>query len=437
MLPLVQFRKARKIREKEYRRKVFVIQAFFRGNTNRLTSQLAKRLLRNRKSASLSAYALRLFANVDAIDFSYKPYADVNDNVKLEKYDLASRPELLYQCPGIRQNTALFESALEKNCVLCLGRKGFGPEDCMLLCTVLRHPLCKTQRLVFDGVDGRGATFEFDLIQAVGKAVSLRSIVIAGGMWRPDFLVALFETVQKVNPRVVEVIVEDLRLCCMSPLEVVGVSSSSGKLVSDFFNYSVPGLRVLSLHGVGLADDHISDLVTGLSVNSSITNVVLSKNLIEDGGFCGIVKAISSNRRSLVAEIDLAWNIITGLDWRLIESLKKYSNPVFGKTLKVSLQHNHIRFYIDVGDEFRDDLLLVYDIDPSFAGPKPTSKRKRRHAQRVPGIEHSKSAALLSPVKPPAQVVNKKMKVKFKSKPIIKQGGQTGAGLFASSTSQF
>jgi hypothetical protein len=431
------------------RRKVFVLQAFFRGNTNRLTSKLALKLLRKRRLVAISTYTNNVFADIDTLDFAYKPFpVCLQSNVA--KIELTSRPDLFFQTPGIRQNTPLFESALEKLCVVCLGGRGFGPDDCMLLCTVLRHPLCRTKRIVFEDVDGRHSNFEFDLIQSMGKCVSLRSVVITGGIWNPSFFTSLFDTVQKNNPRIVEVLVESLAACRMAPPELAAVGAGGGKLVADFFNYSVPGLRSLSLHGVGLQDAHLGDLITGLGVNSSITNVILSMNLIEDAGFTGIIKAISSNKRSLVSEVDLCWNLITGLDPALAVVLKKYKNPVFGKTLNIPLQHNHIRFYIDAGDEFRDDLLLTYEIDLSCAGQKKSRKPKRQQQQqqqhrRATGIEHSKSAAdMLSPVKPPAHQKNQqsnKTKIKFKSKPLAAQRTHTHTGGIPpasfSSTAQF
>lgn len=385
---------------------------------------MALALLRNRKPLSRSLYTNLIFAHPDEIDFSYKPYSRSVENVSSRSMSLMSRSELFYRSPGIRQNTALFEVSLERECVVCLGDNQFNHEDCMLLCSVLRHPLCKTKRVIFQNVDGRHSTFEFDLIQSIGKSVSLRSVIITEGMWHPNFFVALFETVQKINPRIVEVAIENLDMCKISPPELYSIGSYSGKLVSDFFNYSVPGIRCLSLHGVGLRDCHLEDLIAGLSVNSSITTVSLSKNLIEDGGLCGIVRAISRNRRSMVSEIDLSWNLITGLDSTLTGALRSYNNPVFGRLLSISLYYNHIRFSVDIGDEFRNDLQLLYDIDPRYAGLKsPVRGKSGRIVKKHSGLESSKSATnILSPVNLPMHQSydrkNKQIKVKFKSKPL-------------------
>lgn len=430
-------RKAKKAKEREYRRKVFVVQAFFRGNSNRLSSQLASRLLRKRKLVQASSYTNYVLSNLDVLDFSYKPFSFPNYHVKIDKPDLSKRRDLLYHSPGIRQNTPLFETALDNRCVICLGKMDFGPEDCMLLCTVLRHPLCKTQRLVFDGVDGCHSTFDFDLIQAIAKSVSLRSVIIIGGTWNPGFFVSLYDAVQKVNPRIVEVLTEDQQLSRMAPSELFDLSASAGKLVADFFNYSIPGLRTISLHGIGLTDTHLRDLIAGLSVNSSITTIILSNNMIEDPGFCGILKALSSNRRSLVSTIDLSWNLITGVDAALVRSIKNYKNPVFGNVLNIFLCNNYIRFHVDIGDEFRDDLVLEYDIDSSNVSKKiaPSMHKKNQNLHR---IEHSKSeSVILSPVKVAAnQIGFNKNKVKFKSKPLGQQN-ITGALILSKSATIF
>lgn len=420
---LFRRRKFQKLKDRDFRRKAYVIQAFFRGSTTRVTSQLARRLLRKRKCLHTSEYTNIACARIDLLDFSFKPYPNRNHECKREYVDLSSKKDLLYQSPGIRQNTPLFEEAMERSCVVCLGRLFFGPNDCMLLCSVLRHPLCRTQRLVFEGIDGRHSTFEFDLIQAIGKSVSLRSIVIIGGCWRPSFLISLFETVQKINPRVTEVIVEDLRECKISPSELFLISASFGSLVSDFFNYSVPGLRVLSLHGIGLVDVHLDGLMKGLTVNSSITNLILSNNMIEDSGFRGLIKAVSSNRRSLLSEIDLSWNLITGVDASLLRSLKEYKNPVFGKTLRVVLRSNLIRHYFDSSCEFKTDIILDYELEPIFSGQN-VPKNHSRVNKNISGLQHSHSASVLSPVHPSSEHLRKsKSRIIFKSKLISRNIG--------------
>ena len=145
-------------------------------------------------------------------------------------------------------------------------------------------------------------------------------------------------------------------------------------------------------------------------------------NMIEDKGFTAILKAISSNRRSLVIDIDLSWNLITGLDTGLVTALKKYSNPVFGKCLNISLYNNHIRFHLDAGDEFRNDLLLLYELDSS--ANDLTSPSKHRNKNLKHRVERSMSVVdELHPVKPPPRQssAGNKGKILFKSKPLTKR----------------
>lgn len=415
-------RKERKIKEREYRRKVFVLQAFFRGNTSRITSKMALKLLRKRKEIFLSSYVQRMFRRIDDLDFSYRPYALELEKEKVHKVSLADRKDLWYRNPGVRQNSEIFEAALQRTCVVCLGQNDFSREDCMLLSSLLRHPLCRIQRVVFQDVDGRHSTFEFDLIQAMGKSISLRSVAIVGGFWHPMFFVSLLECVQKINPRIIELCIEELKLCRIAPNELTSIAISCGKLVSDFFNYSVPGIRTLSLHNIGLTDSLLGDLVTGLGVNSSLTNLTLSMNLIEDKGCCGIIRAISSNRRSLVTDIDLSFNLITGLSQDLSREFKRYKNPIFGRALTVKLANNHIRFHLDIGGEFRNDLIVVYELESGHENYNPSASKilKPGNSRRdLKPVGHSRTADnLLSPViGPRTQRLDNKTKVKFKSKP--------------------
>ena len=413
----VTYRKKKRILEREFRRKVFTIQQFMRGNTNRITQKLALNLIRKRRKVTLSNFSSRLMHSPQqgTTDIAYAKYiqdygAAIGNNYP-EVFDLKYTAETcLFRNPGVRQGTAKFDALLEQRIVVCTDLAGFSVSDCMLLCSVLRHPLCRIMRVIFQNIDGRHSTFEFDLVQAVGKCISLRSLVIIGGIWRSQFLCGALESIQKLNPRVNEVVIEDLRHCIFTPSELSSIGISGGKLVGDFFNYSVPGIRTLSLHGIGLRDAHISELASGLSVNSSLSTLILSSNVMEDFGLTTIINAISNNRRCVITVIDFSWNLVTGISAALQKALKKYKNSIFGMQLCLLLHNNHIRFPIDVGAQFRQDLHIFYELEDIY---QPKQMPKIKHTQTASSINDSSSSFTLMRH---GVSVNAKGSVKFTSK---------------------
>jgi hypothetical protein len=80
----------------------------------------------------------------------------------------------------------------------------------------------------------------------------------------------------------------------------------------DFFNYSMPGLCSLSLHGCRLHDAHLDLVLEGLAVNSSLRSLALSCNAVTDAGLVALLEAVGRNRRSCLAVLDLRHNLVAG-----------------------------------------------------------------------------------------------------------------------------
>ena len=264
-----------------------------------------------------------------------------------------------YTSPGIRQTAGPFMLALQKTTVYCTN--DFESIDCMMLSNVLRHRQCKTQRLILHEVDGRHTNFEFDLLAAIAKCKSLRSIYILSGTYSEHFIVDLMKKIQEENPRCVELYFENVnydrpshvsmlpqgsianeqinksRSSARSPASSRSASpspdasvmdgyaniterkkiyssvmcTSMGLLISDYFNYAVPGISQISLHNCSLRDSDLNLLIQGLQINTSLKHIVLSCNLFEDDGFIAILTAVLCNtQKTSIRVLDFSNNFI-------------------------------------------------------------------------------------------------------------------------------
>lgn len=198
-----------------------------------------------------------------------------------------------YVPPGIKQTTHQFYNVLQKVSLMC--DSSFSMTDALMLSAVFKHRNCKVQRIAFLEVDARNSSFEFDLVPAMAKCASLRSIAMLGGCWTDSCISAILEMVRFDNPRVTTVHVENVVFQDMRRRYSPSLCVSVGGLLTDFFNYSVPGLSVLSLHRCYLRDSDIQLLTEGLRLNSSLTSITLSSNLLEDPGLSALFTAIVSS----------------------------------------------------------------------------------------------------------------------------------------------
>lgn len=210
--------------------------------------------------------------------------------------------------PNIPQYIPQFKQALEQSTVLC--GPSFGAADCMMLSAVLRTYGCKTHALIFRDIEGdKNASFEFDLLPALSRCRSIRQVRVLGGRYTPSFLQALVTTVQINNPRINELYVESIAPDCVGKFSS-DLALWTGNILCDYFNYQLPGLRVLSLHGCFVRDADLVNIAQGLGVSSSLTELYLSNNLLTDTGLACLVRSITASKHRCLRVLDVSHNFI-------------------------------------------------------------------------------------------------------------------------------
>lgn len=270
---------------------------FARLLTYRLMSLAKKRLTaRCSQESMLSVQARRIFQSQRIVK---------TDGTVVDLMPVAADPAAIYHPPGVAQNSHQFLRALDQTCLFCTDT--FAASDCMMLAAVLRHSRCRLQEIVLYKIQGTdNPSFEFDLLPAISKCRTMRSISILGGAYTSGFLTGLVKEIQSENPRIKDFLLEGVsqRQICRE------MASTVGLLMLDYFNYSVPGIMTVSLHGSGLADADIDLIAQSLRVNTSIRFLVLSKNVITDHGLIKLLQALEQCRHSKLACIDLRYNLI-------------------------------------------------------------------------------------------------------------------------------
>jgi hypothetical protein len=257
--------------------------------------------------------------------------------------DTSYGPGCFYTPPGIRQSSPQFEKVLSQNTIYC--RLNFSVPDCVMLSAVLRHVRCKTRRLIFHAVNAANPSYEFDLLPAIEQCKSLRTIMLLGGKWSTSFITSLLKIVQTGNPRIIHVYIEGTQ----TPVKALDgntgsdlVLTASRDLLSDFFNYSIPGIQFLSLHHMQLKDYDMHLLAAGLKINTSIKSLCLSFNFIEDLGVQELFMAITENKKSAVTLLDMHKNLIV-LNDDLRTKFDQFQAPnSVDKTLVIVLTMNPI-----------------------------------------------------------------------------------------------
>lgn len=219
-----------------------------------------------------------------------------------------------YCNPGFSQSQPAFRRALLQRVVYISA--GFELSDSILLANVLKHSSCQVHSLFFHDVPHGGVIgLEEHVLPALRKCTSLRRIAISGGSSFPaSFFEALFHLVQVENPRIVDLYIEKANhhhgdnIMRRYTDDLAFLSSS---VMKDFFNYSVPGLRVLSLHGCYLRDEDLEDIKHGLEVNSSLQRLALSMNIITDLGLYGLIQSATTNeKKGNLRDLELGYNLL-------------------------------------------------------------------------------------------------------------------------------
>ena len=263
-----------------------MIQNFQKYKQRKFLSNLSKDAVKRRKEANLS------YLSTDLVNNSH-----INESTH-------------YKVPGIVQQSAQFVRATQQTTMFCTGEQRFSPADCLMLCMVLRSPACAIRTLILHEIDdAKNPCFEFDLLAALRKCSCVRSVYILGGEWNESFIQALVQVVHVDNPRITTLVLEQIRrVGAMAE----ALANNVGRMLLDYFNYSIPGLSELTLHGCTLGDSNLALITSGIAVNSSIKSLTLSLNLIEDAGFVKIFKALNSNKKSKIEKLDFSYNLLQG-----------------------------------------------------------------------------------------------------------------------------
>ena len=285
--------------------------------------------------------------------------------------DIISDQNNQYRSPGIRQNAEQFMQALQQNVIIC--GSIFSSTDCFMLSSIVRHKNSRVNKLIFENVDGMHPTFEFDLLPAIVQSKSLKSIMLIGGHWTENFITGLIQIIQTDNSRIIDVSLENVKF---GRNFNVRFSKVIAALVSDYFNYSLPGLVNLSLHNVQLQNDHVFPIGEALKLNTSIKYLHLSCNLIEDDGLYSIFNAINLNNKSSVIFIDLTANFIT-LRKKIRSLFFNYKSPILLKVIRICLYSNPIKHpYEPCKDNFQNLLVLTTKDNFETGSPKKSKKTK-------------------------------------------------------------
>jgi len=283
-----------------------ILARFFRSHVvgSRQVVVASARLAARR--SSVAAYSQLAVATFNK-SFIVRP-----DNTVKEYEAIAEDPAARYEPPGVSQSSRQFLRALEQTSLYCHG--DVSAADVMMISTVLRHPSCRLQRLVFcDVCDAQNAAFEFDLLPAIGRCRTLRALQLIGGAFSFGFLEGVIRDVQTENPRIKEILLERVVPVSMGAgrgAHARSLCDTAARLALDYFNYSVPGLSTLSLHGCTLCDEDVSLLCEGMAVNTSVRSLALSHNAITDVGVLALLEAWGRNKKGCLTLLDLRHNLI-------------------------------------------------------------------------------------------------------------------------------
>tara|TARA_A100001015_G_scaffold310979_1_gene413328 strand:+ start:8388 stop:11726 length:3339 start_codon:yes stop_codon:yes gene_type:complete len=311
---------------------------------------------REYQGAALKRLALQLLKMRGSARFSR------NNKIMLAR--MTNEIECHYTPPGVRQSTPQFNKMLTKSEILCSGNSdhGFESSDVMMLGLILKNHLCRCTTLVLEDVDGRHAAFEFDLLSAISQCRSLRNVVILGGWWSPSFFKRLYYEVQVENPRITNVAVEGVHDAGKMRYDLV---SSASKLMSDYFNYTLPGIQTLSLHGCALRDADLKPIFDALECNISLTRLDLSQNLLQDATLQILLELVGRKETCPLTFIGLSWNSIL-LDGQSRMALNNYRSTIIGKIIVVDIAYNSIlEKYLPIADNFRE--MIVYNSEEDYA----------------------------------------------------------------------
>lgn len=186
------------------------------------------------------------------------------------------------------------------------------------------------------------------------------------------------------------------------------LSRSVRLLLLDYFNYSLPGIRVICLHGCKLGDEHIPLIAAGVQVNTSLQALHLSLNLLTDTSFTNIFKALCKNPASRLGLLDLSYNLLQCQDNDMLSLLANYRKEMHKtlhftdkRDLVLDLSCNQIVKRFDVlahavQERILPQLEIVYEReDKSLSNQKEKKGAKKKEKQKESVLPRT-AASLLS-----------------------------------------
>ena len=219
--------------------------------------------------------------------------------------------------------------------------------------------------------------YEFEALKqfflSLKQCFSLRSLYLLGGKWSTTSITHLFHLIQVDNPRIQSLALENIE---NSKVIHGTIASATSTLLKDYFNYSIPGILFLSLHGCHLQDTDLVTISEGLKVNTSLEKLILSCNLITDEGMIDFLVNLQENKKRNLLFIDMQYNFIRcqrGLqrclsEYRLPLPCQENQFTLIKQLLEINFQHNPILLPFDVMEfslysKIPPQLILYYDPD--------------------------------------------------------------------------
>lgn len=216
---------------------------------------------------------------------------------------------LLFKSNSNSQNkTPLFKAVLDLKTVFC--SSNFSDQNFHFLFQILSHPSCQIENLIFQNIkyfDSESS--ELNFLSIIKNNRSLKTVKLLSGKYSENFVTKLLDMIQVENPRVIGLFIEGIEKIFAKKM-AVELSLASGRLLSDYFNYSLPGVRTLCLHGTYLQDVHVRALSEALMINTTLQELILSRNLITDIGLISLFQGYIKNEKSSLRLLDLNCNFI-------------------------------------------------------------------------------------------------------------------------------
>lgn len=205
-------------------------------------------------------------------------------------------PNCHYTNPGVRQNAPQFVKLLNQHTIYCT--RHFSIHDCILLSSVLKHVSCKVRRLIFHGVLAMNPCYEFDLLSALKKCISLRTFMIFGGKWNKQFLVSLFDVVRIDNPRVVSIYLEGIEFRVEKNIEL----SKTEDTMVPIRSVSRPMSRRVS---TGWSSDSIDTILLAPNQNTRATSAKLVISPTTTPSFSRLNSAAPKDENSISINVNM------------------------------------------------------------------------------------------------------------------------------------